>query len=59
MRLLLLPNWGEVHLLVAGKDTTSVVEAARQVQGISKVLVSDASHYAEGLGRRIGTTSRN
>lgn len=44
---------GEVHLLVAGKDATSVVEAARQVQGISKVLVSDASHYAEGLAEEL------
>lgn len=44
---------GEVHLLVAGKDTTSVVEAARQVQGVSKVLVSDASHYAEGLAEEL------
>nr|WP_314105335.1 electron transfer flavoprotein subunit alpha/FixB family protein [uncultured Neisseria sp.] len=44
---------GEVHLLVAGKDATSVVEAARQVQGINKVLVSDASHYAEGLAEEL------
>lgn len=44
---------GEVHLLVVGKDATSVVEAARQVQGISKVLVSDASHYAEGLAEEL------
>ena len=44
---------GEIHLLVAGKDITAVAESAKQVQGVSKVLVSDAPHYTEGLAEEL------
>ena len=38
---------GKVDLLVAGSGASAVVESAKQVAGVEKVLVSDAAHYAE------------
>ena len=40
---------GKVDLLVAGNGSSAVVESAKQVAGVEKVLVADAVHYAEGL----------
>ena len=44
---------GKVDLLVAGSGVSAVVEAAKQVAGVEKVLVADAAHYAEGLAEEL------
>ncbi len=36
----------DVQLLVAGQGCAAVAQAAAQVQGVSKVLVAEAEHYA-------------
>lgn len=38
---------GDIHVLVAGGGCAAVASAAAAVQGVSKVLVADAAHYAE------------
>lgn len=40
---------GNVDLLVAGSNAAAVVEEAKKVAGVAKVLVADAPYYAEGL----------
>ena len=44
---------GKVDLLVAGSGVSAVVESAKQVAGVEKVLVADAAHYAEGLAEEL------
>ena len=44
---------GKVDLLVAGSGASTVVESAKQVAGVEKVLVADAAHYAEGLAEEL------
>ncbi|SUA43852.1 EtfA protein [Neisseria zoodegmatis] len=44
---------GDVHLLVAGQGAASVVEEAKQIQGVAKVLSVEAAHYAEGLAEEL------
>ncbi len=44
---------GEVHVLVAGNDAAAVVEQARQVAGVAKVLSANAPHYAAGLAEEL------
>lgn len=44
---------GDVHLLVAGQSAVSVVEEAKQIQGVAKVLSVEAAHYAEGLAEEL------
>ena len=39
----------DVHVLVAGEGCAAVAEQAAQVDGVAKVLVADAPHYAEML----------
>ena len=39
---------GDVHVLVAGKGSAAVAEAASKIAGVTKVLHSDAAHYAGG-----------
>jgi len=38
---------GEVHVLVAGAACGAAAEQAAQVQGVAKVKVADAAHYAD------------
>jgi electron transfer flavoprotein alpha subunit len=40
---------GEVHVLVAGHDCQAAAQAATQISGVTKVLVADAAHFANGL----------
>ena len=40
---------GEIHLLVAGKDCTSVADEAVKISGVAKVLLADAPQYADQL----------
>lgn len=44
---------GEVHVLVAGSNAAEVAEAAKQINGVAKVLLADAPHYAEALAEEI------
>ncbi|MFJ1472577.1 electron transfer flavoprotein subunit alpha/FixB family protein [Massilia orientalis] len=44
---------GEVHILVAGSGCAAVAEAASKVAGVSKVLVADAAHLADGLAENV------
>ena len=38
---------GEIHLLVAGSNCAAVAATAAQIEGVAKVLLSDAAHYAD------------
>ncbi len=44
---------GEVHVLVAGHDCAAVAQQAAKIQGVSKVLVADAPHLADGLAENV------
>jgi electron transfer flavoprotein alpha subunit len=44
---------GEVHVLVAGSGCSAAAEAAAQIAGVSKVLVADAAHFADGLAENV------
>jgi len=44
---------GEVHILVAGANCGAAAEAAAQIAGVSKVLVADAPHFADGLAENV------
>ncbi len=44
---------GEVHVLVAGAGCGAVAEQAAKVSGVSKVLVADAPHFADGLAENV------
>jgi len=44
---------GDVHILVAGANCGGAAEAAAQIAGVSKVLVADAPHFADGLAENV------
>ncbi len=44
---------GDVHILVAGAGCGAAAEAAAQIAGVSKVLVADAPHFADGLAENV------
>ena len=44
---------GDVHVLVAGSNCGAAAEAAAQIAGVSKVLVADAPHFADGLAENV------
>src|SRR5205823_13951129 len=44
---------GEVHVLVAGSGCAAVAKQAAQVSGVTKVLVADAPHFADGLAENV------
>jgi len=44
---------GDIHLLVAGSDCQAVVDAAANVNGVSKVLVADNPAYEHQLAENI------
>ncbi|WP_037585222.1 electron transfer flavoprotein subunit alpha/FixB family protein [Stenoxybacter acetivorans] len=44
---------GEVHVLVAGSHAQSVAEEAKHINGVAKILLADAEHYANGLAEEI------
>ncbi len=54
---------GDIDILVAGHHCDAAAQAAAQVAGVKKVLVSDAAHYAhplaENLAALILTVARN
>jgi electron transfer flavoprotein alpha subunit len=44
---------GEVNLLVAGYNCGAAAEAAARIAGVSRVLVADAPHFADGLAENV------
>lgn len=44
---------GEVHVLIAGWNCGPAVEAVCRVAGVSKVIVVDAPHFADGLAENV------
>ena len=44
---------GDVHVLVAGHNAGGAAEAASRIAGVSKVLLADAAHFADGLAENI------
>jgi len=44
---------GDVHVLVAGHNCGAAAEAASKIAGVSKVLVADAAHFANGLAENV------
>jgi electron transfer flavoprotein alpha subunit len=50
---------GDVHVLVAGHDAQAAAEAAAKIAGVSKVLLADAPHLADGLAENVEATVMN
>lgn len=44
---------GEVHLLIAGWQASAVVEQAKQITAVSRILHSEAEHFAYQLAEEI------
>ncbi|MBY4895616.1 electron transfer flavoprotein subunit alpha/FixB family protein [Cupriavidus sp. AU9028] len=44
---------GDVHVLVAGANAQAAAEAAAKIAGVSKVLLADAPHFADGLAENV------
>jgi len=44
---------GDIHVLVAGSNARAVAEQAAKVAGVSKVLLADAAHLADGLAENL------
>ncbi|GAB2871517.1 FAD-binding protein [Pseudoduganella ginsengisoli] len=44
---------GDVHVLVAGSNAGAAVEAAKQIAGVTKVLVAEGAHFADGLAENV------
>nr|WP_315394231.1 FAD-binding protein [uncultured Duganella sp.] len=44
---------GDVHVLVAGSNAGVAAAAAAQIAGVSKVIVADAAHFADGLAENV------
>ncbi len=44
---------GEVHLLVAGSNCAAAAAQAAAIAGVTKVLVADAAHFADGLAENV------
>jgi len=44
---------GEVHILVAGSNAGAASAQAANISGVTKVLLADAAHFADGLAENI------
>jgi electron transfer flavoprotein alpha subunit len=44
---------GDIHILVAGSDTGAAAQSAAKLAGVTKVLVADAPHLANGLAEEV------
>ncbi len=47
---------GDVHVLIAGHSCGPAAEAASKLSGVTKVLVADAPHLANGLAEEVAAT---
>jgi len=45
---------GDIHVLVAGDGAQAVADAAAKIAGVSKVLLAQAPHLADGLAENLG-----
>ncbi|WP_330555564.1 electron transfer flavoprotein subunit alpha/FixB family protein [Burkholderia multivorans] len=50
---------GEIHLLLAGNGVQSAADTASTIAGVSKVLLADAPHLADGLAENVAATVLN
>ncbi|AXF23391.1 electron transfer flavoprotein subunit alpha [Burkholderia pyrrocinia] len=50
---------GDIHVLVAGHNAQAAADAAAKIAGVSKVLLADASHLADGLAENVEATVIN
>ncbi|AWV03924.1 electron transfer flavoprotein subunit alpha/FixB family protein [Burkholderia sp. JP2-270] len=50
---------GDIHVLVAGHNAQAAADAAAKIAGVSKVLLADAPHLAEGLAENVEATVMN
>ncbi|BAX61725.1 electron transfer flavoprotein subunit alpha/FixB family protein [Burkholderia stabilis] len=50
---------GDIHVLVAGHDAQAAADAAAKIAGVSKVLLADAPHLADGLAENVEATAMN
>ncbi|WP_322085629.1 electron transfer flavoprotein subunit alpha/FixB family protein [Burkholderia sp. BCC1999] len=50
---------GDVHVLVAGHGAQAAADAAAKIAGVSKVLLADAPHLADGLAENVEATVMN
>ena len=46
---------GDISILVAGHQCQAVAQAAAKIDGVKKILVADAAHYAHGLGENLAS----
>ncbi|WP_028205129.1 electron transfer flavoprotein subunit alpha/FixB family protein [Paraburkholderia nodosa] len=46
----------EIHVVVAGFQAQSAADAAAKIAGVSKVLLADAPHLADGLAENVEAT---
>ena len=44
---------GDVHVLIAGHNAGGAAEAVSKIAGVSKVLLADAAHFADGLAENV------
>ena len=44
---------GDIHVLVAGNGCAGAASAAAAISGVAKVLVAEATHYADGLAENL------
>jgi electron transfer flavoprotein alpha subunit len=44
---------GDIHVLVAGSGASGVADEAARIAGVSKVLLADAPHLADGLAENV------
>lgn len=44
---------GDIHVVVAGSGVTSVADQAAKLDGVTKVLIADAPHLANGLAEEV------
>jgi electron transfer flavoprotein alpha subunit len=49
----------EIHVLVAGHNAKAAADAAAKIAGVSKVLLADAPHLAEGLAENLEASVLN
>ncbi|MFM0521474.1 FAD-binding protein [Caballeronia jiangsuensis] len=50
---------GDIHVLVAGSNAQAAADQAAKIAGVSKVLLANAPHLAEGLAENIEGTVLN
>ena len=46
---------GDITILVAGHQCQAAAQAAAKIDGVKKILVADAAHYAHGLGENLAS----